>query len=146
MARQSDERNRWQILTEQIAETEGDLRPHFDATPAPSPECLARVKAVARSEAIRVRSARGSHRLLRVATAAAILLAVGLGLYFGSAPSARQDHSPAAPGIGMRASVDPDGLDAFTASLARVLSDENPAVGELANDLQDLESEYRSNG
>jgi hypothetical protein len=56
-------------------------------------------------------------------------------------PSTTTGSSP-----GMQASRDTEGLDVFAASLSKVMSDEDPAVGELNSDLLDLESEHWSNG
>ena len=151
VARHNDGQNELQALTEQITAAEAKLRPHFENTPMPSPEALARIKAEARSEAARLGQARETRRpwLLRAgAIAAAILAAVGIGLYFEAPqPGPRDGPSTAnGQGAGMQASLDADGLDAFAASLSKVMSDEDPAVGELNLDLQDLESEHWSNG
>jgi hypothetical protein len=144
----NEKQSQWQALTEEIAAAETGLRPQFGNTPVPSSETLGRIKARVRSEAMLLGPARRPHRLLKAgAMAATILLAAGLGWYFESMRSAPDDRPPAAnQGIGMHASLAADSLDAFTASLSKVLSDENPAVGELNQDLQDLESEHWSNG
>jgi hypothetical protein len=151
VARQNDGNDKLQGLAEQIAAAEAGLRRHFENTPGLSPEALARIKAEVWSESARLGLARGTrHRqFLRIAAiAAAVLIAVGGGLYFVALqPGSHVGPSTTAvPGPGMQASRDTESLDAFTASLSKVMSDENPAVGELNSDLQDLESEHRSNG
>jgi hypothetical protein len=151
VAKQNDEDSKLQALAEQIAAAEAALRPHFENTALPSPEAMGRIKAVVRSETVRLglahRSRRPRFRPVG-AIAAAILVATGTGLYFeslqsrpgdGPSPAAGEKPSP-------QASRDTEGLDAFAASLSRVMSDEDPAVGELNRDLQDLESEHWSNG
>jgi hypothetical protein len=151
MTRQNDEKNKLEGLSEQIAEAEAGLRPHFENTPMPSPEAMARIKAQVRSEAVRLGLARRTRRTRFIRTgaiAAAILVAVGCGLYFRAMQPGPNDgpYTTTGPGPGMQASLDAEGLDAFAASLSKVMSDENPAVGELNSDLQDLESEHWSNG
>jgi hypothetical protein len=151
VAKQNEETSKLQALAEQIAAGEASLRPHFENTPTPSPEAMGRIKAAVRSEAIRLGLAHRSRRsrFLPVgAIAAAILVAAGAGLYFEALQS-RPGNGPS-PAVGEKpspqASRDTEGLDAFAASLSRVMSDEDPAVGELNRDLQDLESEHWSNG
>jgi hypothetical protein len=151
MARKNHEKNKWQALSEQIAEAEAGLRPHFENTPSPAPEAMARIKAQVRSEAVRLGLARGARRVRFIrmgAIAAAVLVAVGGGLYFGMLQPRPHDGPILATGPNPRVqtSLDTEGLDAFAASLSKVMSDENPAVGELNSDLQDLESEHWSNG
>lgn len=137
MTNQSDTSRQFERLSSEIENAERALRGRFTATPAPTPATLRRIKARLRSEALGLRPAengRGAERWLRslAATAATILLVVGFYATTGSRDSGHVAGSVAS-------------LEAFTASLPRVLSDEDTEITQLRSELRQLEAQTGSN-
>lgn len=144
MSRQHNQNERFKTLMDQIADDEASLRQCFEDTPGLPPQALARIKARLRAESLQPALAhrrRPNWALRAGAVAAAIVLAAGAGLYYQSPQNNQGPVAASGPSKGLQASADTAGLDAFTASLPKTMSDEDPAVRELSSDLKELESQ-----
>lgn len=121
-------------LLADITAAEAGLRARFEATPGPAPEALARIKSRLRAE---VHPHRRVWPLWASTVAASIILAVGTGLYYHAQLDPLAQESPTES---RRVTADAS-LEAFAASLPAVLSDEDPAISQLSNDLKEMESQ-----
>ncbi len=142
MTTRDDRPAQFKALIDEITAAENALRGRFQDTPVPSPQVLDRIKARLTAEAVQL-TRTGRPRTLwfawASATAAAILLAISAGLYFRTSMQLSPTDQAAVGAPPAQVS-----LDAFAASLPKVMTEEDPAVRELDSDMQDLESQAAS--
>jgi hypothetical protein len=136
--------NEFEALRGEIAAAETSLRSHFENTPPPAPEAVARIKSRLREEmrqGIPARSGRIHWLRWGSGVAAALLIAAGVSLYYPSQTDRRVVTKPG-PSEKVSASAEAS-LDTFASTVARAAGDEDPAVGQLNGDLKELESQTR---
>ncbi len=137
MSKHNNQDEGFDALLKEITAAEAGLRGCFTDTPLPAPEAMARIKSRLQLE---MRPRGRAWPLWASAIAAAILLAIGAGLYYQSQPD-RMAVESAAGSLQPTADAGNASLETFTASLPTVLSDEDPAMQQLSSDLKELESQ-----
>jgi len=126
-------------LQQEILRHERDLTVFFERTPNPSPQLKDRIKEALRAESRALRSARTRgfvRRFANVAAVAAVLLAAFIGVRWvtGGSAGLRQTSALHRPTVAV-----PEDLDLFAESLSNVLSDEDPELADLQQQVNMLE-------